>query len=121
MKLLTLLVSVFLVFQHSITQITIVQATRSTNFCGNDTSPLLQHFYISVILNGLDKSFFHSFLLKETDVMFPNGTQSRELFKSGTHVPEPTAPILGLFNGIFTDRSIFRLSFPEKTKAVPVR
>ena len=31
-----------------------------------------------------------------------------------THDPEPTAPILGLCNGIFTDRSIFRLSFLEK-------
>ena len=38
-----------------------------------------------------------------------------------THDPEPTAPILGICNDIFTDRSIFRLSFPEKTKAVPVR
>ena len=39
----------------------------------------------------------------------------------GTHDPEPTAPILGLCNGIFTDRSIFSLSFPEKTKPVLVR
>ena len=41
--------------------------------------------------------------------------------KPGTHDPDPKAPIPGLCNGIFTDRSIFRLSFPEKTKAVPVR
>ena len=45
----------------------------------------------------------------------------RDYVRSGTHDPEPTAPILGLCNGIFTDRSIFRLSFLEKTKAVPVR
>ena len=38
-----------------------------------------------------------------------------------THDLEHTAPILGICNGVFTDRSIFRLSFPEKTKAVPVR
>ena len=39
---------------------------------------------------------------------------------SGTHDQEPTTPILGLCHGIFTDRSIFRLPFPTKTKAVSV-
>ena len=36
--------------------------------------PLLPQFYVSVILNGFDKTFFHGFLLKETDVMFSRGT-----------------------------------------------
>ena len=31
-------------------------------------------FYVSVILNGFDKTFFHGFLLKETAVMFFRGT-----------------------------------------------
>ena len=42
--------------------------------------------------------------------------KSKRCNEAGTHDPEPTAPILGLCNGIFTDRSIVRLSFPEKNK-----
>ena len=33
--------------------------------------PLLLQFDVSVILNGFDKTLFHGFRLKETDVMFP--------------------------------------------------
>ena len=49
-----------------------------------------------------------------------------ELYFSGTHDPEPPTPILGLCDGVFKDRFIFRLHFPKKktnkqTKAVPVR
>ena len=40
---------------------------------------------------------------------------------AGTHDPESPTPILGLCHGVFTDRFIFRLHFPKKTKAVPVR
>ena len=70
MKLLTLSVSVFLVVQN-----TIVQATRSTNFCGNDTNVFIYYnFMFSVVLNGFHKTFFHGFLFKETDVMFSHGT-----------------------------------------------
>ena len=86
MKLLTLSVSVFLVFQrrHSIVQNTIVQATRSTNFCGNDTNVLFYYNFVSAILNAFDKTFFHGFLLKETDVMFSHGTFATEVSKTKT-------------------------------------
>ena len=33
--------------------------------------------------------------------------KSKRCNEAGTHDPEPTVPILGLCNGIFTDRSIF--------------
>ena len=36
--------------------------------------PLLPQFYVSVILNYFDKTFFHGILPKETDVMFSHGT-----------------------------------------------
>ena len=35
---------------------------------------LLLRFDVSVILNGFDKTLFHGFLLKETDIMFSHGT-----------------------------------------------
>ena len=46
-----------------------------------------------------------------------------KVLSPGTHDPEPTTPIYSTYicHGIFTDRSIFRLPFPNETKAVPVR
>ena len=71
MKLLTLSVSVFLVFQRAF--------HRASNTIDNflwkrDQRPLPLQLYVSVILNGFDKTFFHGFILKETDVMFSHGT-----------------------------------------------
>ena len=40
--------------------------------------------------------------------------KSKRCNEAGTHDPEPTVPILGLCNGVFTDRSIFRLPSPKK-------
>ena len=80
MKPLTLSVSVFLVFQRTFhrsecNENDIVQATRSTIFLWKrHKCPLLLQFDVSVILNGFDKTLFHGFLLKETDVMFSHGT-----------------------------------------------
>ena len=77
MKPLTLSVSVFLVFQRTFhhsecNENAIVQGTRSTNFLWKrHKCPLLLQFDVSVILNGFDKTLFHGFRLKETDVMFP--------------------------------------------------
>ena len=78
MKPLTLSVSVFLVFQRTFhrsecnEKYAIVQGTRSTNFLWKrHKCPLLLQFDVSVILNGFDKTLFHGFRLKETDVMFP--------------------------------------------------
>ena len=79
MKPLTLSVSVFLVFQRTFhrsecNENDIVQATRSTNFSlKRHKCPLLLQFDVSVILNGFEKTLFHGFLLKETDVMFSHG------------------------------------------------
>ena len=70
MKPLTLSVSVFLESQNAI-----VQATRSTSFLWKrHRCPLLLQFDVSVILNGFDKTLFHGFLLKETEIMFSHGT-----------------------------------------------
>ena len=80
MKPLTLSVSLFLVFQHTFhrsecNENAIVQATRSTSFLWKrHKGPLLPQFDVSVILNGFDKTLFHGFLLKETDVMSSHGT-----------------------------------------------
>ena len=77
MKPLTLSVSVFLVFQRTFhrsecNENAIAQATRSTNVLWKrHKCPLLLQFDVSVILNGFDKTLFHGFRLKETDVMFP--------------------------------------------------
>ena len=79
MKPLTLSVSV-LVFQRKFhrsecNENAIVQATRSTIFLWKrHKCPLLLQFDVSVILNGFDKTSFHGFLLKETDVMFSHST-----------------------------------------------
>ena len=79
MKPLTLSVSV-VVFQSTFhrsecNENAIVQATRSTIFLWKPHKcPLLLQFDVSVILNGFDKTLFHGFLLKETDVMFSHGT-----------------------------------------------
>ena len=79
MKPLTLSVSV-LVFQRTFhrsecNENAIVQATRSIIFLWKrHKCPLLLQFDVSVILNGFDKTLFHGFLLKETDVMFSHGT-----------------------------------------------
>ena len=80
MKPLTLSVSVFLVFQRTFhrsecNENAIVQATRSTIVLWKrHKCPLLLQFDVFVILNGFDKTLFHGFLLKETDVMFSHGT-----------------------------------------------
>ena len=80
MKPLTLSVSVFLVFQRTFhrsecNENDIVQATQSTNFLlKRHKCPLLLQFDVSVILNGFEKTLFHGFLFKETDVMFSHGT-----------------------------------------------
>ena len=73
-------VSVFLVFQRTshrseCNENAIVQATRSTNcLWKRHKCPLPLQFDVSVILNGFDKTLFHGFLLKDTDVMFSHGT-----------------------------------------------
>ena len=66
------------------------------------------------LTNALAKMYIHE--TEETAQV-----KSKRCNEAGTHDPEPTVPILGLCNGIFTDRSIFRLSFPEKNKGIPVR
>ena len=40
--------------------------------------------------------------------------KSKRCNEAGTHDPGHTVSTLGLCNGIFTDRSIFRLSLPKK-------
>ena len=76
MKSLTLSVSVFLVFQRAFHR---SECHRVINTIDNflwkrHECPLLLQFDVSVILNGFDKTLFHGFLLKETDVMFSHGT-----------------------------------------------
>ena len=68
--------SVFLVFHRAFHRSeyhrasnTIDKLLRKRHQC-----PLLPQFYVSVILNGFDKTFLPGFLLKETDVMFSPGT-----------------------------------------------
>ena len=60
---------------------------------------------------------------KSTCVTLPYGFWKgwRALEIRFTRNPWPTIPILVLCYDIFTDRCIFRLPFPKKTKAVPVR
>ena len=57
----------------------IVQAIRSTIFCGNDTN-------VSVSLNDFDKTFFHGFLPKVTDEMLGVFPLSRNSGNSGWDV-----------------------------------
>ena len=72
MKPLTLSVSVFLVFQRTFHR---SECHRASNFLWKrHKCPLLLQFDVSVILNGFDKTLFHGFPLKETDVLFSHGT-----------------------------------------------
>ena len=78
MKPLTLSVSVFLVFQRA-RAFHRSECHRASNTVDKflwkrHQCPLLLQFDVSVILNGFDKTLFHGFLLKETDVMFSHGT-----------------------------------------------
>ena len=75
MKPLTLSVSVFLVFQRTFHRSKCHRASNKINnfLWKHKCSPLLR-FDVSVILNGFDKTLFHGFLLKETDIMFSHGT-----------------------------------------------
>ena len=71
MKPLTLSVSVFLVFQRTFHR---SECHRAIFLWKRHKCPLLLQFDVSVILNGFDKTLFHGFLLKETDVMFSHST-----------------------------------------------
>ena len=76
MKLLTLSVSVFLVFQRAFNR---AEYHRASNKIDNflwkgHQCPLLLQFYVSVILNGFDKTLFYGFPHNETDVMFSHCT-----------------------------------------------
>ena len=78
MKPLTLSVSVFLVFQRA-RAFHRSECHRASNTIDNflrkrHQCPLLLQFDVSVIPNGFDKTLFHGFILKETDVMFSHGT-----------------------------------------------
>ena len=76
MKHLTFLVSVFLVFQRALHHSEYQRASNTIDkfLWKRHQCPHLLQFHVSVILNGFDKTFFHGFLLKETDVMFSHGT-----------------------------------------------
>ena len=71
MKLLTLSVSVSLVFQRAFHR---ASNTIDKFLWKQHQRPLLLQFFVSVILNGFDKTFFQGFLPKETDVMFSHST-----------------------------------------------
>ena len=77
MKPLTLSVSVFLVFQRTFHRTECHRASNTIDKCflwKRHKCPLLLQVHVSVILNGFDKTLFHGFLLKETDVMLSHGT-----------------------------------------------
>ena len=76
MKPLTLSVSVFLLFQRTFHRLKCHRASNTIdNFLWKrHKCPPLLRFDVSVILNGFDKTLFHGFLLKETDIMFSHGT-----------------------------------------------
>ena len=76
MKTLTLSVSVFLVFQRAFHRSECHRASNTIDrfLWKRHKCPLLLQFDVSVILNGYDKTLFHGFLLKETDVIFSPGT-----------------------------------------------
>ena len=75
MKPLTLSVSVFLLFQRTFHRSKCHRASNTIEkfLWKRHKCPLLR-FDVSVILNGFDKTLFHGFLLKETDIMFSHGT-----------------------------------------------
>ena len=74
---MTLSVSVFLVFQRAFHR---AEYHRASNMINNFLwkrrykCPLLLRFYVSLILNDFDKTFFYGFLSKKTDVKFAHGT-----------------------------------------------
>ena len=76
MKPLALSVSVFLVFQRTFHRSECHRASNTIDKFSwkRHKCPLLLRFDVSVILNGFDKTLFHGFLLKETDIMFSHGT-----------------------------------------------
>ena len=76
MKLLMIPVSVFLVFQRAFDRIEYHRASKTVDksFWKRHQCLLILQFDVSAILNGFDKTFFHEFLPKVTDVMFPHGT-----------------------------------------------
>ena len=76
MKLLTLSVNVILVFHRAFHRAEYHCASNTIDkfLWKRDQCPLLLQFYVSVILNGFDKTIFHGFFLKETDVTFTLGT-----------------------------------------------
>ena len=74
MKLLTLSVSVFLVFQRAFHCSEYHRAGNTIDIFlfFLETTPMSSSttFYVPEILNGFHNTFFHGFLLKEIDVMF---------------------------------------------------
>ena len=70
MQLLTLSVSIFLVFQRAFHR-----ASNTMDKClwKRHQCPLLLQFCVSIIMNGFDKTLFHGFLPKGTDVIFSHG------------------------------------------------
>ena len=76
MKPLMLSVSVFLVFQRTFHRSKCHRASNTIDkfLWKRHKCPLIVRFDVSVILNGFDKTLFHGFLLKETDIMFSHGT-----------------------------------------------
>ena len=79
MNPLTLSVSVFLVFQRTFHRSKCRRASNTIDkFLWKLKCPPLLRFDVSVILNGFDKTLFHGFVLKETDIMFSHGTFATE-------------------------------------------
>ena len=67
---------VFLVFQREFHQSEYHRASNTIDkfLWKRHQCPLLLQFHVSVILNGFDKTFFHGFPLKKTDVTFSHRT-----------------------------------------------
>ena len=88
-KPLTLSVSVFLVFQRTFHRSECHRASNTMDkfLWKRHKCPLLLRFDVSVSLNGFDKTLFHGFLLKETDIMFSHGTFATATFEQRGKVP----------------------------------
>ena len=72
--IMTLTVSVFLVFQRAFHRAECHRARNMINKFLWKRRPLLLQFYVSVILNDFNKTFFYGFLSKKSDVKFSHGT-----------------------------------------------
>ena len=82
MRLLTLSVNVFLMFQRALHRAEYHRASSTIVifFGENDTRPMSTHTILCFHnhVNGFDKTFFHLSRLIETDVMFPTVTLQQQ-------------------------------------------